>query len=395
MKILHILYQSIPNTAGSSIRSRDIVASELAVGLTPIVITSPFQEPLVSGKQKEIIEGVTYYRTFSGYQNEVVSEKRTGVFMQIRKAIRLFSFTVSIYKIVKHEKIDVLHAHAMFFCAFPAKIVSLLLKKPILYEVRSLWEERYKGKNFLLNVLFGAITLIETIAMFLSNEVIAINKTLKFELKSRFLLRNKEIHIVENAVNLNRITAKKVEREDQVFAYIGTISPIEGLDLLINAFNDLHKEGMKNKLVFYGDGVILPELKKLAKGNNLIEFRGRFSQYQIAEVYSEVDIIINPRKQSFLTDSVTPLKPLEAMGYNKLIMASNIGGMREIIEDNRTGILFEPDSVDSIKSAILDILNKKDINRIIENALLYVKKKRSWKSNAVKYKDIYQNLLNE
>ena len=93
MKILHILYQSIPNTAGSSIRSRDIVASQLAVGLTPIVITSPFQEPLVSGKQKEIIEGVTYYRTFSGYQNEVVSEKRTGVFMQIRKAIRLFSFT--------------------------------------------------------------------------------------------------------------------------------------------------------------------------------------------------------------------------------------------------------------------------------------------------------------
>ena len=66
MKILHILYQSIPNTAGSSIRSKDIVASQLAVSLTPIVITSPFQEPLVSGNQKEFIEGGTYYRTFSG-----------------------------------------------------------------------------------------------------------------------------------------------------------------------------------------------------------------------------------------------------------------------------------------------------------------------------------------
>ena len=85
MKILHILYQSTPNTAGSSIRSRDIFSSQLSEGLAPIVITSPFQEPLVSGEQKELIEGVTYYRTFSGIYNEVVSEQRTGFFMQIKK----------------------------------------------------------------------------------------------------------------------------------------------------------------------------------------------------------------------------------------------------------------------------------------------------------------------
>ena len=46
MKILHILYQSIPNTAGSSIRSRDLIDAQLKLGLTPIVITSPFQPPI-------------------------------------------------------------------------------------------------------------------------------------------------------------------------------------------------------------------------------------------------------------------------------------------------------------------------------------------------------------
>ena len=395
MKILHILYQSIPNTAGSSIRSRDIVSSQLLEGILPVIITSPFQEPLVLGAQKEIIEEVTYYRAFSGDKNEVVSEKRTGIFRQIRKAFRLLSFTFSVYKVAKHEQVDVLHAHSMFFCAFPAKVVSLLLKKPMLYEVRSLWEERYKGRNFLLNTLFGTITFIETCAMSLSNEVIAINKTLKQELKSRFLLKTKKIHIVENAVNLDRITIKKTEREELVFAYIGTISPIEGLDLLIKAFDSLHNLGFNNKLIFYGDGVMLPELKKLAKGNNLIEFRGRFSQYQITEVYSEVDIIVNPRKQSFLTDSVTPLKPLEAMGYNKLIMASNIGGMREIIENEKTGILFKPDSIEAIKSTILSVLNKNNLANIVNNALIYVENNRSWRMNAIKYKGIYTNLINE
>ena len=395
MKILHILYQSTPNTAGSSIRSRDIFSSQLSEGLIPIVITSPFQEPLVFGEQKEIIEGVTYYRTFSGIHNEVVSEQRTAFFKQIKKFGRLLRFSVSVYKIAKEEDVDLLHAHAMFFCAFPAKIASFMLNKPMLYEVRSLWEERYKGVNRFLDIIFGSITFIETFAMFLSNEVIAINKTLRTELQSRFLLKNQKIHIIENAVNLDRISILESDRELKVFAYIGTISPIEGLDLLIKAFIILNEEGFKNKLFLYGDGVMLPQLRILAKDCDFIEFKGRFSQDQISDVYSEVDIIVNPRKKSFLTDSVTPLKPLEAMGYKKLIMASNIGGMREIIENGKTGILFNPDSVQSINSEIYGVLNRKDFSVIIENAYSYVKNDRSWRVNAIKYKNIYKNLINE
>ena len=395
MKILHILYQSTPNTAGSSIRSRDIFSSQLSEGLVPIVITSPFQEPLVSAEQKEIIEGVTYYRTFSGIHNEVVSEQRTGFFMQIKKLGRLLKFSVSVYKIAKEEDVDILHAHAMFFCAFPAKIASFLLNKPMLYEVRSLWEERYKGVNRFLDIIFGSITFVETFAMFLSNEVIAINKTLRLELKSRFLLKNQKIHIIENAVNLERISIKKAERKVKVFAYIGTISPIEGLDLLIKAFIILHEEGLENKLFLYGNGVMLPELKKLAIDCDFIEFKGRFSQDQISDVYSEVDIIVNPRKKTFLTDSVTPLKPLEAMGYKKLIMASNIGGMREIIENGKTGILFNSDSIQSIKSEIYSVLNMKDYSCIVENASSYIESHRSWRANAINYRNIYKNLINE
>ena len=86
----------------------------------------------------------------------------------------------------------------------------------------------------------------------------------------------------------------------------------------------------------------------------MIEFRGRFSQAEITEVYSEVDIVINPRRKSFLTNSVTPLKPLEAMGYQKLIMASDIGGMREIIKNNKTGLLFKSDSVEEIQGVVLN-----------------------------------------
>ncbi len=393
MKILHVLYQSIPNTAGSSIRSKDLVDSQLLENIEPIVITSPFQNPLVSTKKIEIIDGITYYRTFSGRERELVSEKRTSFFTQLRKMFRMLVFTYSIYKIAKSEKVDILHAHAMFFCAVPAKIVSIVLNIPMLYEIRSLWEERYKGKNILSDILFSILTFFETISMIFSNEVIAINKSLKHNLQTRYLLKEKKIHIVENAVNLNRVDIKNVNRSEKVFAYIGTISPIEGLDLLVDAFIDLHAKGLPNKLVIYGTGIMLNKLKGLIKGDDLIEYRGVFKQDQIVEVYSKVDIIINPRKKSFLSDSVTPLKPLEAMGFEKLIMASNVGGMREIIIDSKTGILFQPDSVEALKSAINNVLVSDNIQTMIDNAKIYVKKHRSWQSNAIKYKEIYNNLL--
>mgnify|MGYP005706954453 FL=1 len=91
MKVLHVLYQSLPNSAGSSIRSRDIVNNQLKMGLNPVIITSPFQQSFEKGKLKETNSGITYYRTFSN-ENEVVSEKKTGFLTQIRKLFRIINF---------------------------------------------------------------------------------------------------------------------------------------------------------------------------------------------------------------------------------------------------------------------------------------------------------------
>ena len=175
MKILHVLYQSIPNTAGSSIRSRDLINSQLKNGITPVVITSPFQPPLEVDLKKENIEGVIYYRTFSNNSNEIVAEGNTSLVIQLKKIIQLVKFTRTVYGIAKKEKVQLVHAHAMFFCAIAALITSFRLKVPMVYEVRSLWEERYKSKNIFKHVIFSIITYLETFSMYFSDRIIVIN----------------------------------------------------------------------------------------------------------------------------------------------------------------------------------------------------------------------------
>ena len=391
MKVLHVLYQSLPNSAGSSIRSRDIVNNQLKMGLKPVIITSPFQQSFEKGKLKETNSGITYYRTFSN-ENEVVSEKKTSFLIQIMKFFRIINFSLQVYKVVKKENIDVIHAHAMFFCAFSAQFAGFLLRKPVVYEIRSLWEERFKRNNLINYFIFSSITVLETFAMLFANQIVVINNNLKNQLQKRLFLMNKKITVVENAVDLDRVEISTRNKNNLVFGYIGTLSPIEGLDLLIMAFNDLQ---IKNKLLIFGDGVEFEKLKKLANTNSKIEFKGKISNDEIAKAYGQVDVIINPRKKSYLTDSVTPIKPLEAMAYKKLILVSDVGGMKELVENEVNGIVFKSDSYDEIKNVILEVINRNDLDKIIDNSFQYIKEERSWKVNVRNYNLIYKYLINE
>ena len=62
--------------------------------------------------------------------------------------------------------------------------------------------------------------------------------------------------------------------------------------------------------------------------------------HEVDRYYGLIDILAYPRKAMRLTELVTPLKPLEAMAQRKLVVASNVGGHRELIEDGVTGTLF-------------------------------------------------------
>ena len=390
MKVLHILYQSLPNISGSSIRSRDILNNQLKIGIKPIVVTSPFQNPKTNGKLFEEIDGIKYYRTFSN-NNELVKENESSFFIQIKKFFRIISFSFRVYRIAKKEKIDVIHAHAMFFCAIAGKITSIILNKPLIYEVRSLWEERFKRTSFLNYLIFSFLTFLETFCMFLADHIIAINQNLKIELQSRLILKRRKITVVKNAVDLDRIITSINIRNELVFGYIGTLSPIEGLDILIKAFNNLD---LSNKLLIFGDGIELENLKKLSASNNNIIFQGKIFSSEILKAYNQIDIIVNPRKSSYLTNSVTPLKTIEAMAHKKLVIASDVGGMKELIKDDQTGILFKSGDLFGLEKALISVLERNDLNSIVDNAYDYIYKQRNWYHNAKLYKKLYSDLKN-
>jgi len=83
------------------------------------------------------------------------------------------------------------------------------------------------------------------------------------------------------------------------------------------------------------------------------------------------------------------------MAYKKLVVASDVGGMKELIKNGENGILFESGSIYDLEKVISRISDKEDWKNIVENAYKYIIKERSWFENAKLYNKIYSELIDE
>ena len=89
MKVLHVLYQSLPQVSGSSIRSRDIMLSQKEVGIEVLAITAPFQNSISSKKVVDTIDDITYIRTSQNTKNSI-TDQRKGVLQRMLAGLTLY-----------------------------------------------------------------------------------------------------------------------------------------------------------------------------------------------------------------------------------------------------------------------------------------------------------------
>src|SRR5690606_33073663 len=130
---------------------------------------------------------------------------------------------------------------------------------------------------------------------------------------------------INNAVNTTLIDSIKgslnnthERRANRIFGYIGTLTPHEGIDFLINSFKIFKEMHEGVQLLIYGNGIEADRIKQLCEGQNDIIFYGSINPDAIGKAFDSIDVIVNPRIKNKLTDTVTPLNPLEAMAYEKI-----------------------------------------------------------------------------
>ncbi|MGC8659275.1 MAG: glycosyltransferase [Desulfomonilaceae bacterium] len=408
MKVLHILHRSVPGAHGYAIRSKEIVSQLIAKGIEPIVVTSPSQAPLgaLDVESSEIIDRVRYFRS-CGKLIEPTIEVKDGKYgratLRVLQNSNLFRMA---WRIARRYKPDVIHAHSPFTCGLVGDVVGRLTGIPVIYEMRGIWEDQHTSRYGMATTSFRyrGVRFLETLALKHADTCFAISNALKDEMIARGIDQNR-IMIAPNGVDIRKFAPGEPDQEllvklglkdKLVIGYIGTFFHYEGLDLLAQSFQKLASQFPSLVILLVGDGELMPKLKSLATNSAYSDrflFTGRIKNDLIVEYYKLFDLLVLPRRDAREANLVTPLKPLEIMAMAKPLVASNIGGHREIVTDKVNGLLFTPESIDDLSDKCCFLLKDKDYRlQLGETSRQWVTENRDWSVLIDKYIRVYEEI---
>ena len=182
-----------------------------------------------------------------------------------------------------------------------------------------------------------------------------------------------------------------------VVGFIGSFYAYEGLDLLLDALPLILRHRPEVRLLLVGGGPQDAALKARAQSLGLADkvvFTGRVPHDQVQRYYDLIDVLAYPRHSMRLTELVTPLKPLEAMAQGRVLVASDVGGHKELIRDGQTGVLFKAGSAEALALAVVNLIaNGNQWPAIRKAGRAFVETERNWKNSVSHYASVYSSLL--
>jgi PEP-CTERM/exosortase A-associated glycosyltransferase len=400
LKVLHVLDHSLPVHSGYAFRTQALLSAQKRKGWNPIAVTSPKHYGSFNGtwRDAEQIGEIRYYRTPKTADGRLPVEGEARVMAALAKRIRA---------VIEQEHPSIIHAHTPILNAIPALRVSRKLGIPFVYEIRTLWEDAAvdTGKYGPRSWKYKAVRWLETWICRQASCVTVISQGLREDFIKRGIPAE-QIRVIPNGVDVRMFRpppsdASKLSRWNfagkKIVGYVGSFFPFEGLDLLVDAIARLSPRRPDIGLLLVGGGDTEPELKaqiKRLKLESNVAIAGALPQSEIPEIYSLIDVLVYPRRSMRLTELVTPLKPLEAMAMGKAVVASDVGGHRELIEDGQTGILFHAGDVTALAEAIERTVDDVDLRRELgRRGTEWVSRERSWDNTTSAYAQTYAAAL--
>ena len=298
-----------------------------------------------------------------------------------------FKYIANFMKIIKSEKVDILHLNTLTpFCKY-AGIAGFLLRIPIVWVVRE-------------NPMISRSRRLRFWLKFLSSKIIFVDRDTKEKLLPG---KRSTVEIIYNGVDIDEfkpfssnILFEKfnVEANKKLIGYIGLITKRKGLEYLIKALPIIKERFNKFKLIMIGgyktnEEAYFSEIKELIKRLNLesdVYFTGELPD--IRYPLNNLELIILPSLEERCSRTL-----LESLACGKAVVATRVGGTPEIIDDGVNGILVEPRNEQQIANAILKLLTNDEMRKKMGmNGRIKAENNFDIRNNIKKIREIYFNL---
>jgi len=293
----------------------------------------------------------------------------------------------SVEKIYQEFPFDLIHAHVALPDGYAGMLLAQKYKKPLIVTIH--------GQDLQRTVFRGAAykqALREVFAA--AHKVIVVSEKLKRVAEEQFDM-DKAI-VVHNGVSL-----EKILRDDQVFIYkqgkrvllsVSNLIQTKGIDLNIRAVSRLINKYPNLHYIVVGSGPLKTALLQLSYKlglANKVKFIGRVSHQDVMKYMAGCEVFVLPSWQEGFG-----VVYIEAMAHGKPVIACRGEGPEDFIEHGRTGLLVEPQDVDSLVEALDFLLSHpKEAKAMGKRAQEVVLRYYTWEGNAAKTIEIYKEVL--
>ena len=191
---------------------------------------------------------------------------------------------------------------------------------------------------------------------------------------------------IPNAIDLNLIPKKSTKQFKNQLIFAGRLSKEKGIEILLESASQLPNN---YHLLIAGSGPLEEKVRRLSDEKTNIHYLGYQSKQNVLSLIRGSDLLIQPSLEEGMSSTL-----LEAMACGTCILGSNIEGISEIVENNKTGLLVEPNNRDELLNKILYLLPKKEKRLSMANEGLERVKKYDWKIVGKLYLNFYKSILN-
>ena len=320
------------------------------------------------------VDGLSQFLTVAGHKVDVISSANT--FTIPIKRLKNPSFMLSSFLKTKFKKgNDIAHAHHI--------VGALSMKNFSCKKILSI--HGVYSKN--IAQLYGKTTAniskkYEKMALNLVDAITVNSK----EGYNYYTEMGFNVVQIPNAIDLNLIPKKSTKQFENQIIFAGRLSKEKGIEILLEAATQLPDN---YNLLIAGSGPLEEKVRNLADKKTNVHYLGYQSKQNLLSLIQGSDLLIQPSLEEGISSTL-----LEAMACGTCILASNIEGISELVENNKSGLLVEPNNSDELLNKILDLLPKKEKRLRMANEGLEIVKKYDWKRVGKLYLNFYESLLN-
>jgi glycosyltransferase involved in cell wall biosynthesis len=340
----------------------------------------------------ETINGVHLYRI----QNRVIDEKSKLTYLF---KLLLFLVNSSIFMTKKHiaNSYDIIHVHSIPDFEVFAAIIPKLMGAKVILDIHDIVPELYttKFKVGSNSLIFKMLVLVEKASGAFADHVIVANHIWHKTLLSRSLSEEK-CSVIMNYPNSGLFSVKPTQNNKRKMnlLYPGTLSWHQGIDVAIRAIALIRQQVPDVEFNIYGDGIERENLLCLVSELELKEnvmIHDLVTTEQMAQIMSNADIGIEPKRNDPFSGDAFSTKILEFMAVGIPVIASNTRVHRYYFNDSVVRF-FESDNVADLANCLLELIGSKDIrDNYVANAKRFVDE-FDWSKKESMYLDLVDGL---